>query len=71
MAERGLCTGKINYGIHHTIAVVIKVRQNMSYLHDFTVPITICTKSFRHGGEIVYYIGKSGKKQVATVRGGS
>ena len=36
MAERGLCTGKINYGIHHTIAVVIKVRQNMRYLHDFT-----------------------------------
>ena len=35
MAERGLYTGKINYSIHDTVAVIIKVGQKMSYLHDF------------------------------------
>ena len=44
MAERGLCTGKINYSIHDTIAVVIKVGQKMSYLHDFHCPIFVVGK---------------------------
>jgi hypothetical protein len=45
MAERGLGTGKINYSIHDTIAVVIQVGQKMSYLHDFHYAMFVVGKS--------------------------